>query len=287
MGLVAGVGFSSLCRAEPKPIPQPSVSTDSPPPGETSGRVLGRSVLDQAMLLIREGGILLGAGEEMSRYSGREVFESTRPAPLAKQEEGEGYEPSAVQITPLGAKGDESTLSFDSDGIPGLRRQGRDQLRLTSGDYALSPKGDREESEPGWPCPAPRGIGYDATQRFLSPSDKGDLACRVSPGTRDSVSMPNGLTNEQVRWIIHAHLGEMRSCAEKNLPGETEARVVVRFVVGLSGAVKSQEATEPAPAKLERCILDNVSKWKFPNFGQGEEVAITYPFVFKRSASQP
>lgn len=88
-----------------------------------------------------------------------------------------------------------------------------------------------------------------------------------------------------IRGIIRAHMGEIRRCnnfASIGVPG-LHGRLVMKFVIGPSGALESHEA-EPSdlPGELVRCMLEVFGTLEFPAVKGGGKVLVTYPFVFKQ-----
>jgi hypothetical protein len=98
-------------------------------------------------------------------------------------------------------------------------------------------------------------------------------------------SVEEGLTKDEVGEVIHRHLSEVRYCYESAMirTPDIEGKLVVDFVIGGSGVVKTAEAkssTLPDP-RLDDCIIRRLATWKFPNTKGGIDVAVTYPFIFK------
>ena len=94
-----------------------------------------------------------------------------------------------------------------------------------------------------------------------------------------------GLTRDEVGEVIHRHLSEVRYCYESAMIREPdiEGKLMVAFVIGGSGTIKSAEAkssTLPDP-RLDDCIIRRLVTWPFPKPRGGVDVAVTYPFIFK------
>lgn len=121
------------------------------------------------------------------------------------------------------------------------------------------------------------------------------LAAAGSGGTRTHGELSKAAIQETIR----AHASAVKGCYEKAVresPG-LHGKLVVRFVIGQSGAVKSAEAatvelsgpspksTLPEMAKragdqVSSCVISAVKGWRFPAPSGGGEVTVAYPFTF-------
>lgn len=94
-----------------------------------------------------------------------------------------------------------------------------------------------------------------------------------------------GLDREVIAAYIRSKLGEILYCYERQLSAQPDlyGKVGVKFTIGASGAVETQRIGETTlrSATVEGCILQRVSKWKFPVPEGGTKVMVTYPFLFK------
>lgn len=94
-----------------------------------------------------------------------------------------------------------------------------------------------------------------------------------------------GLDREIIAQYIKSQLGQILYCYERQLSANPElyGKVAVKFTIGPSGAVETQRIGDSTlkNATVEGCILQRVSKWKFPSPEGGTKVMVTYPFLFK------
>jgi len=94
-----------------------------------------------------------------------------------------------------------------------------------------------------------------------------------------------GLDREVIAEFIRRHIGHILYCYERSLSANPNlfGKVSVRFVIGASGQVETQRIGESTlrDNRVEGCILEKVSKWKFPTPRGGVQVSVNYPFLFK------
>lgn len=94
-----------------------------------------------------------------------------------------------------------------------------------------------------------------------------------------------GLDREVIAEFIRRHIGHILYCYERSLSANPNlfGKVSVRFVIGSSGKVETQKIGESTlrDNRVEGCILEKVSQWKFPTPKGGVQVSVSYPFLFK------
>jgi outer membrane biosynthesis protein TonB len=94
-----------------------------------------------------------------------------------------------------------------------------------------------------------------------------------------------GLDREIIAQYIKSQLGQILYCYERQLSVSPElyGKVAVKFTIAGTGLVESQLIgdTTLKSQPVEGCILNKVSKWKFPEPKGGTKVVVTYPFLFK------
>ena len=94
-----------------------------------------------------------------------------------------------------------------------------------------------------------------------------------------------GLDREIIAQYIKTKLGEILFCYERQLPANPElyGKVAVKFTIAGTGQVESQLIgdTTLKNQPVEGCILNKISKWKFPEPKGGTKVVVTYPFLLK------
>jgi len=99
----------------------------------------------------------------------------------------------------------------------------------------------------------------------------------------DAATVVGSLTKEQIAKVISAYMGQIEYCYERQLQKEPNLRgkILVNFVIGLSGAVTSattQSSSMGSPT-VESCINGVFRRMPFPSPGAGI-VEATYPLVF-------
>jgi TonB family protein len=98
-----------------------------------------------------------------------------------------------------------------------------------------------------------------------------------------------GYDRDLVLKVVKRHQNEIRFCYESELsknPG-LAGKVTVAWTIGASGAVESAQIAESglSNADVEACIVQRVRRWNFPEPSGGQEVAITFPWVFQTAGS--
>jgi TonB family protein len=93
-----------------------------------------------------------------------------------------------------------------------------------------------------------------------------------------------GYSREEILRVVKRHESEIRFCYESALRKHPDlaGKVTARWVIAQTGDVETAEITESSlgdPA-AEACILERVKRWRFPQ-PEGEEVVVTFPWVFK------
>jgi len=98
-----------------------------------------------------------------------------------------------------------------------------------------------------------------------------------------------GLTRDQVEEVISRNMGQIRYCYEKGLQVEPSlrGRVAVSFVIGAAGQVTTARVqhTSVDSKQLEGCIVGRLKDFRFPRPVAGVNVAVQYPFSFRRVSS--
>jgi len=92
------------------------------------------------------------------------------------------------------------------------------------------------------------------------------------------------IRSEDIRRVIANHRHTIRYCYEQALVTrpELEGRVVVRFVIGESGAVvESAVAESELDADVGDCVAGRVALMPFPSPGPAAMLVVSYPFVFR------
>lgn len=98
-----------------------------------------------------------------------------------------------------------------------------------------------------------------------------------------------GYDRDLILKVVRRHQNEIRFCYESQLNQEPSlaGKVTVEWTIGGSGAVASAQIAESGLQNdtVENCILQRVKRWRFPEPKGGEEVAVTFPWVFQVAGS--
>lgn len=94
-----------------------------------------------------------------------------------------------------------------------------------------------------------------------------------------------GLDRDIIAGYIKSQLGQILYCYERQLSANPDlyGKVAIKFTIDGDGSVETQRigSTTLRNQTVEGCILQKVSKWKFPAPKGGTKVLVTYPFLFK------
>ena len=101
----------------------------------------------------------------------------------------------------------------------------------------------------------------------------------------DESEIIGGLDREVIAQYIKTQLGQILYCYERQLSASPElyGKIAVKFTIAGTGQVETQSINDTTLKNhsVENCILNKVSKWKFPEPRGGTKVLVTYPFLFK------
>jgi hypothetical protein len=106
---------------------------------------------------------------------------------------------------------------------------------------------------------------------------------RVVPGR---TTVLGALTREEIEGVIRRHEGDVRYCYELELQHDPDlhGKLALTWTIGPQGAVLAAELAETTlggDAQVERCLLERVRGWIFPEPRGGGQVVVTYPWMFK------
>lgn len=94
-----------------------------------------------------------------------------------------------------------------------------------------------------------------------------------------------GLDREVIAQYIKTQLGQILYCYERQLSANPNlyGKIAVKFTIAGTGQVETQSINDTTlkNVSVESCILNKISKWKFPEPKGGTKVLVTYPFLFK------
>lgn len=93
-----------------------------------------------------------------------------------------------------------------------------------------------------------------------------------------------GYDRDLVLKVVRRHQNEIRFCYESELNKQPDlgGKVTVAWTIGATGTVEVAQIAESGLRNetVEACIVQRVKRWTFPEPSGGQEVAITFPWVF-------
>jgi hypothetical protein len=96
---------------------------------------------------------------------------------------------------------------------------------------------------------------------------------------------PPGYDRDLVLKVVKRHQNQIRFCyeSELNKTPELAGKVTVAWTIDGTGAVSIAQVAESGLRNeaVENCIVQRVKSWKFPEPQGGQEVSITFPWVFQ------
>ncbi len=111
-----------------------------------------------------------------------------------------------------------------------------------------------------------------------------------TPGAPDGGPPSSGLDKDTLRTVIHQERLRFRFCYESLLPRfpNLQGKVIVQFAIAPGGIVTDPQVKESTVdnAELERCLLDQVARLRFPDGAPGSaptRTLVTYPFLFQHA----
>jgi TonB family protein len=99
-----------------------------------------------------------------------------------------------------------------------------------------------------------------------------------------------GYDRDLVLKVVRRHQSEIRFCYESELSKAPDlaGKVTVAWTISPTGSVEVAQIAESGLAneKVESCIVQRVKRWTFPEPSGGQEVAITFPWVFSVAGAE-
>ena len=124
------------------------------------------------------------------------------------------------------------------------------------------------------------GLGHNGNGKGAG-GGHGRADVSIAPG---DPTVDAGLTQQEIRAVINAHINEIRHCYEQLIQRapNSAGRVEVNFTVALSGRVSvvSIGAATLSDVVTRGCITGVVKRWSFPSPRGGQPVEVSYPFSF-------
>lgn len=199
--------------------------------------------------------------------------------------------------SPGGSGASTSTFGVGSIGLRGRATAGAaavgDQLPRPDAATVLVPTFDRPpQPEPAAPARAPSvderlATMLQARQQAASPA-AGAAAATADPSGALAAVM-GSLDKEIIRRVIRSSAaGECLKAAAARSPASS-GRVVSRFVITASGSVTSAKINESTITDhaLQRCLLEQVERLRFPAPAGGGIVIVSYPFAIGTASAPP
>ncbi len=100
------------------------------------------------------------------------------------------------------------------------------------------------------------------------------------------ISIRGGMSREAVLKVVNAHLDEVRDCYERELlhnPG-LAGKILIEWLIKKNGRVKYAKikfTNISHSSDIHECIRSQIVDWKFPKPTGGQEVVVTFPFMFE------
>ena len=126
----------------------------------------------------------------------------------------------------------------------------------------------------------------DGTLGAMASRSTGEVKAVVHEPPRADISIRGGMSREAVLKVVNAHLDEIRDCYERELlhrPG-ISGKILMEWLIQLDGSVryaKIKFTNIGHSSDLHGCIQAQVVTWTFPRPTGGEEVLVTFPFLFE------
>lgn len=133
--------------------------------------------------------------------------------------------------------------------------------------------------------------GYGTSGRGGGRPGYGKMSMRGASGAyfqplQEEALIQGGLDRDQIAAVINRNMGQVVYCYEKGLQTKPSlsGRVNMRWVIGANGRVKGAKvaASSLKSAQVESCLVQKLSRWKFPRPHGGVSVSVLYPFNLKR-----
>jgi len=131
----------------------------------------------------------------------------------------------------------------------------------------------------------------EGTGSGVEGDDQGTTRSRLRPHLRAGAPRVVGsLDHSQVSRVVRRRMRLIISCYTRELRTQPElaGEVTITFVIASDGGVQQSgvaSSTLGSPP-TERCILNTVRRWRFPEPPDGGTVQVSYPLEFSASSSE-
>jgi len=132
------------------------------------------------------------------------------------------------------------------------------------------------------PTSGPKKIGQIRGNPTIVDPNKQEAKVTVRPG---EMNVEGGLPNDVVRRYIETKVGALRSCYQKSLQNNPDltGSVRVRFLIQPTGAVTGVQMNGNLGEPTERCIVNNIASWRFPQGKDGQSTTVAKQWTFRQS----
>jgi Ca-activated chloride channel homolog len=139
-------------------------------------------------------------------------------------------------------------------------------------DYAVGGIIPAQAYAPGAKASLP--AEYEAFRSKEVSKDKEELKNRVA-----NVIVSDGLSKETVLKAVNSNLQDIEKACS---PGELKGKALIVITLNAEGKVKKVSVVfgEGKEKKTEKCIREQIKKWKFPASENGQEVRIEISLQF-------
>ncbi len=126
----------------------------------------------------------------------------------------------------------------------------------------------------------------DGTLGAMASKGSGEVRAVVHEPPKAKISIRGGMSREAVLKVVNAHLDEVRDCYERELlhnPG-ISGKILMEWLIQLDGSVryaKTKFTNIGHSSDLHTCLQAQVVTWNFPRPKGGQEVLVTFPFLFE------
>jgi TonB family protein len=243
--------------------------------------------------------------KRLARLSATRARDARRDQAEGRPTDRPAPRPAPATVVPLKAEADRQKVSHLLAGLfgtgPGLAALGTGGVgqridTALGGLQAPSGAGDQRGaggltargSGPGGLGGVGLGLGGSAGVGGRAPgaADLGGLrpreTTRVIPG---KTTVVGGLDRDVIARVIQRHQSEIKFCYEAELQRDPSlgGKVAVAWTIDPGGSVSEAAVSESSmgSAAVERCILDRLRRWRFPEPRGGGVVAVTFPWIFK------
>ncbi len=104
----------------------------------------------------------------------------------------------------------------------------------------------------------------------------------LSGGGAGKKDIKSTLNRDDVLGTVKANAGSIKSCAfaYERSGGQLPPKLIVKWVIKPSGSTEQQALAnaELSGTALERCVIEAVKRWRFPEFSSGGGLPVTFPF---------